>query len=72
LRSSSGSGGVCGLLGVDEVLDGSDLDLISRRAEREDEYRFVGERCAARAFTMQLRLTTQDTKRFKSVMSGSL
>jgi hypothetical protein len=56
LRCSGSSSGVCGLLGVDKILDFCDIDLISRRAEREDEYGFVGERCAARAFTMQLRL----------------
>lgn len=42
---SSSSSGVCGLLGVDEIVDGSDLDLFSwaRRTEREDEDGFVGE-----------------------------
>jgi hypothetical protein len=69
---SSGSG-VCGLLGVDEILDGSDLDLFSRarRAEREDEYGFVGERMAARGIAEQLRLNKtyamrEAQKRFKS------
>jgi hypothetical protein len=58
-RGGGGSGsGVCGLLGVDEIVDGSDLDLFSwaRRAEREDEDGFVGERIAARAFAEHLRL----------------
>jgi len=59
LRRGGGSGsGVCGLLGVDEIVDGGDLDLFSwaRRAEREDEDGFVGERIAARAFAEHLRL----------------
>jgi hypothetical protein len=51
---SSGGSELCGQLGVDKVLDGSDLDVISR-AEREDENRFVGER-AARAIAVKPRL----------------
>jgi hypothetical protein len=34
---------VCGLLRIDEILDRSDLHVISRRLEREDENRFIGE-----------------------------
>jgi len=47
---------VCGLLGVDEILDRSDLHVIPRRLEHEDENGFIGEWSAARAFTVQLRL----------------
>jgi hypothetical protein len=57
LRSSgNGCCSICGLLGVDKILDGSDLDAISRRAKRENEDGLVGERSAAGAFTEQLRL----------------
>ena len=58
LRGGGSGSGVCGLLGVDEIVDGGDLDLFSwaRRAEREDEDGFVGERIAARAFAEHLRL----------------
>jgi hypothetical protein len=44
LRGRGGSCScVCGLLGIDEILDRSYLHVISRRLEREDENRFVGE-----------------------------
>ena len=41
--SSCSCSRVCRLLGIDEILDRSDLHFISGRLEREDENGFIGE-----------------------------